>query len=151
MDSITQRADLVQTAWRSELPRLLVFDNCEDPALLERGRPSSGGCRVLATTRRGEWATTLGVQALGLGNLRRRESVALLRAYDPAPDSHDDALAAVAAAVGDLPLVLHLAGSFLGRYRAVVTPDEYVPGRAAESLPAGARVDGGQGPFADRP
>ena len=132
--TLPQRADLVQAAWRSDLPRLLVFDNCEDPALLEQWRPPSGGCRVLVTSRRGEWATTLGVQALALGTLARPESVALLRSYAPAPDSRDDDLAAVAAEVGDLPLALHLAGSFLSRYRAVVTPGEYLAELRNESL-----------------
>ncbi|MEZ4659844.1 MAG: hypothetical protein R2911_19995 [Caldilineaceae bacterium] len=34
---------------------LLVFDNCEDPALLAQWRPTSGGCCVLVTSRRGRW------------------------------------------------------------------------------------------------
>ena len=43
---------LVQRAWERPLPRLLIFDNCEDEALLQRYRPVSGGCRVLVTSRR---------------------------------------------------------------------------------------------------
>ena len=43
---------LVAAAWHSELPRLLVFDNCEDEAVLEAWAPRGGGCRVLLTARR---------------------------------------------------------------------------------------------------
>lgn len=42
----------VLSAWQSPLPRLLVFDNCEDEKLLDQWRPPSGGCRVLVTSRR---------------------------------------------------------------------------------------------------
>ena len=42
----------VMSAWQSALPRLLVFDNCEDEALLAQWRPPTGGCRVLVTSRR---------------------------------------------------------------------------------------------------
>jgi hypothetical protein len=49
---ITDQVQLVQAAWQSPLPRLLVFDNCEDEALLAQWRPPQGGCRVLVTSRR---------------------------------------------------------------------------------------------------
>ena len=40
---------LVASAWQSALPRLLVFDNCEDEAVLDAWVPRGGGCRVLVT------------------------------------------------------------------------------------------------------
>ena len=49
------RAALVMAAWRRPMPRLLVFDNCEDPLLLDAWRPTSGGCRILMTSRRMRW------------------------------------------------------------------------------------------------
>ena len=53
----------VAAEWQGPLPRLLVFDNCEDEALLERWRPRTGGCRVLVTSRRGtDRGVHLGVQ-----------------------------------------------------------------------------------------
>lgn len=52
---------LVQAAWQTPLPRLLVFDNCEDEAVLAQWRPPSGGCRVLVTSRRAQWDAALGV------------------------------------------------------------------------------------------
>lgn len=37
---------LVLGAWQSPLPRLLIFDNCEDEALLAQWRPPTGGAHV---------------------------------------------------------------------------------------------------------
>ena len=108
---------LVSAAWQGPLPRLLVFDNCEDEALLDLWRPPTGASRVLVTSRRAEWSKGLGVRALPLGVLERGESVALLREHRPELGADDPDLAAIAAELGDLPLALHLAGSFLERYR----------------------------------
>lgn len=121
---LNEQVRLVQAAWQSPLPRLLVFDNCEDPALLARWRPPSGGCRVLVTSRRGDWELALGVQTLALGVLSRPESRALLRQY--CPKASTPILDAIAEELGDLPLALHLAGSYLYRYRRVVTPAAYL-------------------------
>ena len=108
---------LVASAWHGPLPRLLIFDNCEDEDLLAQWRPVTGGSRVLVTSRWGVWRGDLGVRALRLGVLSPRESVDLLRGHrtDLPPDDQD--LAAIAKELGCLPLALHLAGSFLARYR----------------------------------
>jgi hypothetical protein len=50
-----------------------------------------------------------------LGVLNRAESVALLRKHRP--DLTQSEAGAIAAELGDLPLALHLAGSFLAHYR----------------------------------
>ena len=115
---------LVQAAWQEPVPRLLVFDNCEDPELLVRWRPTTGGCRVLVTSRRGDWDAVLGVQAVTLGVLSRSESLALL--VNHCPDVDGALLDAIAEELGDLPLALHLAGSYLHRYRRVVAPAVYL-------------------------
>jgi Domain of unknown function (DUF4062) len=52
---VDERVKLVMGAWQSAVPRLLVFDNCEEESLLEAWRPTSGGCRVLVTSRRSHW------------------------------------------------------------------------------------------------
>jgi tetratricopeptide (TPR) repeat protein len=119
---------MVASAWHSELPRLLVFDNCEDEELLEAWAPRSGGCRVLVTSRRAEWRPELGVNAVPLGVLERGESVALLHKHRPDLGEDDADLVAIAEELGDLPLALHLAGSFLARYRHAPqgTPDAYL-------------------------
>src|SRR5207237_5484465 len=108
------------------LPRLLVFDNCEEEALLDAWRPPAGGCRVLVTSRRSEWTPTLGVRTLPLDLLPRPDSIELLRGYRPDLKADDPGLDAIAQELGDLPLALHLAGSYLRAYRAEVSLDDYL-------------------------
>jgi tetratricopeptide (TPR) repeat protein/transcriptional regulator with XRE-family HTH domain len=124
--SSEERVTLVQSAWRSPTPRLLVFDNCEEESLLEAWRPTSGGCRVLVTSRRSHWSPTLGVTALPLDLLPRRDSIELLRRYRPDLAADDPRLYAIAGKLGDLPLALHLAGRYLLAYRAEVSLDDYL-------------------------
>ncbi len=121
---IDDQVRLVLSAWQSPLPRLLVFDNCEDETLLAQWRPPHGGCRVLVTSRRATWDVALGVQALPLGVLSRAESVALLRKFRS--DLADDDADAIAEELGDLPLALHLAGSYLRKYQHAITPKDYL-------------------------
>jgi hypothetical protein len=123
---LADQVSLVQAAWQSPLPRLLVFDNCEEEALLAQWRPPHGGCRVLVTSRWGQWEATLRVQVLPLGMLQRDESLAVLRHHRPDLSADDADLNAIAAELGDFPLALHLAGSFLARYRQAVTSAAYL-------------------------
>jgi tetratricopeptide (TPR) repeat protein len=51
------------------------------------------------------------------------DSVSLLQKY--VPDSSQAEAEAIAAELGNLPLALHLAGSFLERYQGVVSPEDY--------------------------
>lgn len=127
---LEEQIRLVTATWEAPLPRLLIFDNCEDPDLLARWRPGSGGCRVLATSRRAEW--TGDVRTLPLDVLARDESIALLREHRP--DADQALLDAIAQEVGDLPLALHLAGSFLARYRLKVDADGYLGQLRAAAL-----------------
>jgi tetratricopeptide (TPR) repeat protein len=120
-----QVAAVIQT-WQSSLPRLLIFDNCEEEALLEQWRPKSGGCRVLITSRRGEWDPSFSVATLPLATLPRPQSIALLRKFRPDLSEADPDLAAIADELGDLPLALHLAGSFLRQFRADTSPTDYL-------------------------
>lgn len=117
---------MVRAAWQSPLPRLLVFDNCEDPTLLAKWRPATGGCRVLVTCRRGDWDVTLGVKVFALGVLNRPESLALLRQHCPHVEVETSILDAIAEELGDLPLALHLAGFYLNRYHRVLSPSDYL-------------------------
>ena len=71
---LEERVQRVRDAWQDAVPRLLVFDNCEEEALLDAWRPVSGGCRVLVTSRRSHWSPTLGVKALPLDILPRADS-----------------------------------------------------------------------------
>jgi tetratricopeptide (TPR) repeat protein len=127
-DIATQVA-MMRRVFAEHVPRLLVLDNCEDEELLEAWRPRSGGCRVLVTCRRRAFSPHLGVRTMALDVLPRADSRALLRSLDRDHriDPADDAtLDAICAELGDLPLALHLAGSFLARYRGIVTPAAYL-------------------------
>lgn len=121
---LEEQVHLVLAAWQEPTPRLLVFDNCEEPDLLTQWRPPTGGCRILITSRRADWEPALGVQVFPLDVLNRAESIALLREHQP--DADDAVLDAIAAEVGNLPLALHLAGSYMARYRRVITPAQYL-------------------------
>jgi tetratricopeptide (TPR) repeat protein len=123
---LDEQVKQVQRLWKQSTPRLLVFDNCEDEALLDQWRPPTGGCLVLVTTRRATWRRSLRVQMLGLGVLPRAESIALLHHHRPDLAADDPILDAIAEAVGDLPLALHLAGSYLDEYRRSVSPQSYL-------------------------
>jgi tetratricopeptide (TPR) repeat protein/transcriptional regulator with XRE-family HTH domain len=124
--TLDERVRRVKDAWQSAVPRLLVFDNCEEEALLEAWRPPSGGCRVLVTSRRAHWSATLGVTSLPLSLLPRVDSVELLRRYRPDVEPDDPWLDTIADELGDLPLALHLAGSYLRAYRVEVSLDRYL-------------------------
>ncbi|MGH2543811.1 MAG: tetratricopeptide repeat protein [Ardenticatenaceae bacterium] len=117
---------LVFDAWRSPLPRLLVFDNCEEESLLTRWLPNSGGCRALVTSRRASWEPLLGGHTIALSVLRRPDSITLLRRYCPPQADDDPELDDIAAELGDLTLALHLAGAFLVRYHHSFTPATYL-------------------------
>jgi hypothetical protein len=115
---LEQQVRLVRQAWQGPLPRLLVFDNCEDEELLHHWRPPFGGSAVLVTSRRVWWEPSLGVQVIPLGILPRAASIELLRRFRTDIPPGNLILDAIAAELGDLPLALHLAGSFLSRYAA---------------------------------
>lgn len=119
-DTLTseQQVRLVETAWQSPLPRLLVFDNCEEEELLRLRRPSFGGARVLVTSRKAEWNAALNVKTVPITTLPRPASVELLRRFRPEVPADDPVLGFIAEELGDLPLALHLAGSFLKSYRS---------------------------------
>jgi tetratricopeptide (TPR) repeat protein len=124
--SLTEQVAAVRAAWRQDIPRLLVFDNCDDDAVEDVVRewtPASGDCRILITSRRGWWSPRSGVEALPLYTLPRPECIALLHQHRP--DLSDADADEIAQAVDDLPLALYLAGSYLERYRTT-TPAAYL-------------------------
>ena len=136
---------LVQRAWQEPVPRLLVFDNCEDEALLDRWRPPDGGCRLLVTSRRQGWRRRPGLAICSLAALPRPESITLLRRF--VPDLAEADAGAVAAVLGDFPLALHLAGSFLAHHGAALSPQAYLERLRQRSLPAHpSRAERGQTP-----
>lgn len=131
---IEEQVKLVLSAWQSPIPRLLIFDNCEDPRLLEQWRPKTGGCRVLVTSRRQEWDALFNLKSIVLETLNRTQSIDLLRKFLPKFDHSDPFLDQIAAELGDLPLALHLAGNHLKRYRYEITPEHYLTQIRSPSL-----------------
>jgi len=117
--SLPAQLTTVRRAWADPAPRLLVFDNCEDPALLKQWRPTSGGARVLLTSRRATWPPTLG-QTLRLAQLPRVAALALLLAgraimldTPAARLTADPAATAICEQLGDLALAIHMAAAYL--------------------------------------
>jgi tetratricopeptide (TPR) repeat protein len=121
---LAEQVRVVRAAWQRPLPRLLVFDNCEDETLLEYWQPPTGAARVLVTSRRGRWHA--GVRAVPVTTLSRAESVELLRKHRPDLSENDPTLAVIVHELGGLPLALELAGRYLARYRSVTTPAAYL-------------------------
>lgn len=123
---LKEQVKRVQQVWEEPVPRLLVFDNCEDMSLLDQWRPATGGCRVLVTSRRSRWDPALAVSTLRLDTLQRSQSIDLLCHFLPDLADEQDTADAIADELGDLPLALYLAGCFLMRYRHVVSPTAYL-------------------------
>jgi tetratricopeptide (TPR) repeat protein len=150
--TLAEQVARVYTAWQQPIPRLLIFDNCDDlPGLtaeqqLAAHLPRSGGCRVLVTSRRGQWSPGLGLAPHPLDVLDRTQSVALLRGYRA--DLSDADAGAIADELGDLPLALTLAGSYLGTYRdaAFGTPATYLTNLRAVLLDHRSMKGAGSGP-----
>ncbi|MDJ0841386.1 MAG: FxSxx-COOH system tetratricopeptide repeat protein [Acidobacteriota bacterium] len=120
---LDQQVSTTLKAWRQGT-RLLVFDNCEDETLFQRWRPGGSDCRILLTSRRQRWSQSTGIQRLALGLLERPQSVELLAKLCPGLD----AVVAdrIAGELGDLPLALHLAGSYLHHFRDLTAPEAYL-------------------------
>ena len=114
---LDERVKRVSSFFKSPLPKLLVFNNCEDSSLLEAWHPKQGGSHVLVTSRKDDWPTTLGITRLPLGKLSRDESIDLLQKYCSELEGQRENFDAIAEELGDLPLALHLAGNFLNSYR----------------------------------
>uniref|UniRef100_UPI00260E5ABA NB-ARC domain-containing protein n=1 Tax=uncultured Chloroflexus sp. TaxID=214040 RepID=UPI00260E5ABA len=141
--TLSQRARQVQAIWEGPEKRLLIFDNLEDPALLERWRPRGGGARLLITTRRAFWEAASSVQPIPLASLTAADSRALLlvpRARAQGIDI-DQMLAQpgvadnadqIAQELGGLPLALTLAGQYLARYTVALS--DYLNQLRAESV-----------------
>ncbi len=122
--SLEEQVNLVRRAWQDPIPRLLIFDSCEEETLFTAWRPLHGGCSLLVTTRLGRWSPTLGLTLLALETIKRATSIQLLQSFRPDLTSEEGNK--IAEALGDLPLALHLAGSYLNTYRYDITPQDYL-------------------------
>jgi tetratricopeptide (TPR) repeat protein len=120
------RVKQVLSDWQDGIPRLLIFDNCEDTHLLDQWRPAMGACRVLVTSRHTDWDPVLGIQILPLGLLERPDSLDLLTGLRDDLEADDPDLNVIAGDLEDMPLAVKLAGSFLNTLRKDLRPGEYL-------------------------
>lgn len=124
--------------WATGMPCLLIFDNCDDrpeqsgEAILRTWLPTAGACRVLVTSRRARWDNTPAVRVQPLSSLERSASIELLQSQ--ASSLSSSAASAIAQALGDLPLALHLAGSYMRRYGSHVSVEAYLEALSTASL-----------------
>ena len=132
--------DIIRRAVLSELRQrqrwLLILDNAENPDAVREWLPSGPG-HVLITSRCEAWAELAVLVQIGL--LPRAESVQLLDTWIPSISASDADI--LADALGDLPLAITQAGSYLSETGMTVT--EYVnllDERAPEVLNEGKPV-----------
>ncbi|ABX07916.1 Tetratricopeptide TPR_2 repeat protein (plasmid) [Herpetosiphon aurantiacus DSM 785] len=116
-DSAEKQIAYMKSLWMNPLPRLLVFDDCNEVDLLEKWRPQSGGCYVLVTSRRQQWPATVELSLLSVSTLDLAGSLDLLCLYRP-DIREDQALGQkIAQKLANLPLAIHMAGSYLAHYK----------------------------------
>lgn len=113
---VENRAAAVRGLWAGRRV-LIVLDDVRAPARLRPLLPGAGGAAVLLTTRDRDLAALANAQVIDLPELDAAQSRALLRAIvGPARLAREpDAAAAIAAAVGYLPLALEIVARLLAR------------------------------------
>jgi hypothetical protein len=109
----------VNRALRARSRWLLIFDNAESAQEIRLLLPGGAG-HVLVTTRRGGFRALGGV--LDLDTLDRPDAIVLLRRR--APDLPETQAGQLAAELGDLPLALDQAASYLDQ--TGTPPEEYL-------------------------
>jgi tetratricopeptide (TPR) repeat protein len=108
----TDQAELLASIWdvlRERDRWLLIYDNADRPQNLDLYRPPDGGGHVLLTSRSPRWGRTTATVRLDV--LDREEAVTFLRRRTASTDTAT--LAAVAEALGDLPLALEQAAAYM--------------------------------------
>ena len=111
---LDDQVKMVLKVWSQPMPRLLICDNCEDQALLRTYRKKIGAaCRMLVTSRDHTWKQPAFTR-VALNTLQRSESIQLLQRLKLTLS--DDEADMIAETLGDFPLALHLAGSYLATY-----------------------------------
>jgi len=115
-ETLPEQLALTLKVWATGGPRLVIFDNLEDPAPARAwiAQLSQTPCRVLITARRAAWPPDLGLHPLRLDCFTPEESRAFLRGHF-AGQRHDpdDALDALHERLSGLPLALELTGRYL--------------------------------------
>lgn len=112
-----ERGEDTRAALWAELDRspgwILVFDNADEPAVLEPFLPSARHGDVVITSRNPAWRRI--ARPLSVPPLARTESVEYVTARTPGngADGAEDDAAALAELLGDLPLALEQASAYI--------------------------------------
>lgn len=100
--------------WKNSQPRLIIIDNAENPSVLERWWATFSDMRILITSRRTQWAASLGLSQLDLKELTPEQARDLLRKLAPRlKNVADGELDKIGEKLGFLPLALDLVGRYL--------------------------------------
>jgi len=122
-----EQAALIRKLWEDgDFPRLLIFDNAEEPELVEKWRPKYGKCSVMITSRRDYWPMEMSVQPMPIETLPRPKSMELLEKARPAlvkDKAERQAADDPCVYLVDLPLALHVAASYLHHDRHELVKD----------------------------
>lgn len=137
--SLDNQVRSVMSAWESSMPRLLVFDNCEDEGLLREWMPAAGGSRVLVASQKSNWSPSSGLTTVRVDIFERSVSLQLLHEHlrdrhSTAGQTSTPALGHICDVLGDFPLAIDLAGRFLRYYGQTIGPGEYLEELRAEQL-----------------
>ncbi|MFY1633253.1 FxSxx-COOH system tetratricopeptide repeat protein [Solwaraspora sp. WMMB335] len=106
-----QMATAALEALRNRTRWLLIYDNAEEPRLLDSLMPAGGDGTVLITSQWSAWAARALPWRLGVW--QRTESKSFLRLRCNAQDADESSLDALADLLGDLPLALTEAAAYL--------------------------------------
>lgn len=131
----------VKSIWdESPNPRLLIFDNVDQLSVINSWRPKPNNTKVLITTRidsqNHKWVD-MGISTIPMNILPREQSIKLLirgrekRSSDSSERKNEDAICDL---LGDHPLAIHLAGTYLSAYKNEISLDEYLDELKNESI-----------------
>jgi tetratricopeptide (TPR) repeat protein len=134
---LDEQVHLVLGAWQGDTPKLLLYDDCDEPSQLREFLPSRGGAHVLITSRALAWEGPSRPAMLPVGPLPREHGVAVLSGFRPDLAAQPVALGQIARELDDLPLALNLAGGVLAAQRGL-TPEAYRQWLCDPSTEAGA-------------
>ncbi len=121
---LDEQVHLVLGAWQGDTPRLLLYDDCDEPSRLRDFLPSRGGAHVLITSRLPVWDGPPRPAMLPVGPLPREHGVAVLSSFRPDLAAQPTTLGQIARELDDLPLALTLAGGALAAQRELA-PEGY--------------------------
>ena len=129
---LSDQVAAVMKEWHSQRRGLVVFDNVEQLDVVGQWRPKYGQTRVLITSRIDshdpQWGGQ-GIETISVDTLPRDRSMELLlKGRQDVLDDTDEMRAAndICDLLGDLPLAVHLAGSYLSYLRHAVSVREYL-------------------------